>query len=197
MYPEWTERCLATCKIEPYVIDNTIVNKGVAGSWNIGIDYLEEEHADWLVILSAALRFGPPGGKDFIEAIENSSNCIALEAAHGIGWHLIAFHKQVFEKVGRFDENFWPAYNEDIDMSRRISLGFRLDPPYWRKVSVDVAIAGFAHGVDLAGVQVDNLLLDEYYAQKWGDLKGKEKFLHPFNNEEHDLSYWPKGIRAT
>src|ERR1039458_2644476 len=62
-----TENCVA--------VDNTGAggheNFGVAGSWNIGIDRLREIDGDWLIVMSAAIRFGEAGGLDMIQQIES------------------------------------------------------------------------------------------------------------------------------
>lgn len=194
VYQLWTDRCWSTMSDELkdnlILVDNTSDNLGVAGSWNLGVNKVLNGQLDWLVIISAAVRFGMPGGKDFIELLDVKLDRIALEAAHGIGWHLIAFRREVFEKVGLFDENFYPAYYEDIDFGRRVSLGFDLDPPYWEKVSVDVAIAGFAHGINLGHVQASDKSMLGYYTKKWGDKPGYERWNRPFGDKE--LSWWPQ-----
>ena len=196
IHPPWTDRCLAGLAPEIrdrlLIVDNTIRNRGVAASWNLGIRRMYEAEADWTIILSAALRFGEPGGMDFVAELD--TDAVAIEAGHGIGWHLIAFPRRVFDRVGMFDENFF-AYWEDIDFARRVSLGFALTDPYWAKVSVDVAIAGFSHGVALAGVKVDNVRLENYYKAKWGGPKGGETNDRPFDDPARGLDWWPPAPR--
>lgn len=190
IYPLWTTRCLSSCHFadDVIVVDNTVENRGVAKSWNLGIDAMEEQDADWLVIMSAALRFGAPGGEDFLALLDEPKDRVAVEAGHGIGWHLIAFPRRTIERVGRFDEVYF-AYMEDIDYSRRCHLALGLDPPYWDKVSVDVAIAGFAHGIDLGGAKVRGRQMADLYALKWGGPKGAEKFKVPYNDPTVDLTH--------
>lgn len=186
IYPLWTDRCIDSMspsfRQSLILIDNTVDNIGVAASWNLGIDRMEELGTDWLVIVSASMRFGAPGGMDFIAELE-STTALAVEAGHGIGWHLVAFPRSTIERVGRFDPVF-PAYYEDLDYGRRISLAFDLDsPPWWSKVSVDVAMAGFSHGIDLGGVRVDNHYLEARWIDKWGGTKGAEKFALPYDGQ--------------
>lgn len=193
VYQPWTDRCLKTCDIAVDVIDNTDgKNIGVSASWNIGAQIVVEDKLDWLIIMSAALRFGDARGIDFLDILSTRHDRIAVEAAHGIGWHLIAFHRSVFETVGYFDENFL-AYHEDLDMGHRIHLGFDLDPPYWEKVSVDVAIAGFAHGIDLGGIKVDEKGQREYFKRKWNVYPGenmKDAWTHPFGDKPLDYCFY-------
>lgn len=193
IYPLWTDRCLAgmspTFRTATLVVDNTETNIGVGASWNRGIGRMNRQGADWLVIVSAASRFGAPGGDDFLAELDAHPDAVAIEAGHGIGWHLIAFPRSTIEVVGRFDENFF-AYEEDIDYGRRISLALLREPPYWSKVSVDVSIAGFSHGVDLGGVRIDNhRQCAYYYAEKWNGPKGAEKYDLPFGDKP--IGYWP------
>lgn len=192
IYPIWTDRCLESMspafRENTLVVDNTVTNIGVGASWNIGIDRMEDVDADWLIIVSAATRFGAPGGDDFVQQLDWNPDAVAVEAGHGVGWHLIAFPRKTIQAVGRFDENFF-AYEEDIDYGRRISLALVREPPYWTKVSVDVSIAGFSHGVDLGGVKIDNQRQLGYYAEKWNGPKGQERNSLPFGDKPID--YWP------
>jgi hypothetical protein len=193
VYPIWTERCLngmcTELRANLLIVDNTIDNIGVAAAWNLGIDRMEETDAEWLVILSASMRFGVPGGKDFLDACANSVDAVAIEAAHGIGWHMVAFPRTTIHTVGRFDTIF-PAYYEDIDYGRRVSLALLREPPYWSKVSVDVSMAGFAHGIDLGKVKIDNAYLEARYRDKHGGPKGGETFFdHPYGNPDLDWTF--------
>lgn len=175
------------------VVDNTVRNRGVARSWNIGIERMLATDARWLVIISAAMRFGQSRMRDFIARIIHAADDeIAVEGGHGIGWHLIAFRRDVFECVGRFDENFYPAYWEDLDFSWRVKLGFGLDPPYWSKFeAVDAICAEIGHGISRGGVTVDPDALIAYYLSKWGAFAADESWRHPFNDPTRPLSWWP------
>jgi hypothetical protein len=193
IYPTWTERCVASMDPERWtghltIRDNTRENLGVAASWNLGARTVLNEGQDWLVVISAAVRFGAPGGADFLDVLESSPEDAVLEAGHGIGWHLIAFRRSVLLEVGLFDEVFYPAYWEDIDYGRRYYL--RYGPsgePWWKKVSVDCAIAGFSHGVDLGGARVDSNHLMGLYEAKWGGPKGAETYDRPYGDRPLDF----------
>lgn len=197
--PVWTERCLAgmgerfTSSL--LVVDNAppATNIGVGAAWNLGIDRLYELDADWLVIVSASTRFGPTGGDDFLDALDTYPDAVAIEAGHGVGWHLIAFPRRVIDRVGNFDSNFF-AYMEDLDYARRIALAFGLDPPYWTKVrNLDVSIAGFSHGIDEGGVRPDQAGQHAYYVAKWACVGGQtEGYLHPFNDPAHGVDWFPE-----
>lgn len=192
-------------------IDNTRHNRGVAASWNAGVDLMFEAERDWLVVISAAVRFGRSGGMDFISQLEMEGpddpkadhypdiipRDIVVEADGGLGWHLIAFHRSVFETVGRFDENFFPAYYEDNDMSMRIQHGFgrRTQRPIWTKVPVDATHTMDAHALKLGGVNVNLAANRDYFVEKWGGDVGKETFDTPFDVPCCSLAAWPRPLR--
>ena len=168
-------------------------NRGVAGSWNLGIEEALASEAEWLVLLSAAVRFGPPGGLDFLAALTDPNlefphGIPALEAGDGLGWHLIAFRRDLLLRVGYFDEMFL-AYMEDIDYSRRIQLAYGVDSmapgfvgPLWPKVPVDARLDSVAHGIKRGGVVIDFAGNERIYRAKWGGLSQHEVFDYPYND---------------
>lgn len=197
---DWTAACVESMAAELFgrtvVIDNTRINRGVAGSWNLGMVALERAGADWLILCSAAVRFGRMGGVEFIEALDEwKGEAHAVEASQGLGWHLIAFPASTCGRVGRFDENCWPAYEEDLDFSRRMQLAYGgLDHLVWPKVEVDATLAGVSHGLDPGHVHVDFVGLEGYMARKWNghkDLWPQQGFSQPFNDPTKDWRWWP------
>ena len=57
---------------------------------------------------------------------------------------------------------------------------------------LELAFAGFAHGIDLAGVRPDNAGNYRYYVQKWhGPPGGEETNEHPFGDPTKDITWWP------
>lgn len=193
IYQPFTDACIATIKLPKeniLVVDNTGHNKGVSASWNMGIDKMIAENSDWLILLSAAMRFGAPGGQDFIDSLKSTS-CSVIECEMGHSWHLIAFRREVVEKVGRFDENFYPAYYEDIDYSYRIQLSGLTMP--WSKVFCDVSNMGWGHGSSLGGAKCDGDKLFRYLMAKWGGVRNKYEYKHPFNDPANSIQYWKAG----
>jgi hypothetical protein len=99
--------------------------------------------------------------------------------------------QRLLEVVGRFDENFSPAYFEDNDMHRRIQLaGFEgyAVTPYWHYRSVSYRTDP-SWRAQLEGGGFDNA--KRYYCAKWGapyapgiNPIGKEAFTVPFNRAE-------------
>lgn len=192
IYPPYAEECLATCKFENIlVVDNTVKNLGVAASWNKGIDYMHKINADWLILMSASMRFGPPGGLDFIEHLEQNPDAHAI-AATDIkgGWHLIALSRKTIDTCGRFDQNFYPAELEDIDYATRMLKAF---PDFNHpKFGIEAYCKSVAHGRLLAGViKYDNHdFRVKYILKKWGDISNP-LWDYPFNDPKNPLTYWP------
>lgn len=170
------------------VIDNRTRNLGAAGSRNVGVAKLLEYQIDWLVDLSPALRCGPSGGVDFLEALERYPDAWVVQSSAPVNWHCIAWHRRAFEAVGLFDENFWPIYGEDGDMAYRIGLA--MPDQAWQCVDVDAWVTMYGHSVKLAGIEVDHRRIWNYYERKWGGLSGHERYLTPFNSGQ-PLSWWP------
>lgn len=173
-------------------VDNSVDNIGIMRSHNLGINRMYADRTDWLVVLSAALRFGRRGGLDFIRALDERPDHHVVEAAGVYGWHLIAFHRRVIDAVGRWDENFTPYGFDDIDMSLRIYKAF--PERQWEKVPVNCVDIGMAHSVKDGGVRADVNAQIDYFIAKWGRHPGASEiptFETPFD-DDLPLSYWPE-----
>lgn len=211
------EACMATVKFpreNMLIIDNTVDNIGIMRSHNRGIDFMRQHGADWLIIMSAAIRFGAPGGLDFIEQLEAHPDHYVIHAASsnvvggkqndgseggGVnavrGWHLTAFHRDVFDKVGRWDENFSPYGFDDIDLSIRIQKVYK-GAPGWDTFPIDVSDTIMSHSISLAKVKSPSAPRLLYFVEKWGRHPGAYQlgeYEYPFNNPEYPLKFWPSG----
>lgn len=195
IYQPYTDKCLSTIKLPKdniLVVDNTVTNKGVAASWNLGIDKMRADDTDWLIIVSAAMRFGEAGCQDMIDQLA-ITNSLIVECELGHNWHLIAIKREVIENVGKFDENFYPAYWEDTDYSYRVNLAYPgIHGSRWTKIFVDVVNTGWTHGVTFAKVVVDSAKLQNYLIRKWGGLQHEFKFKIPFNDPNKTIKDWTK-----
>jgi len=188
MHPDFRKNVL--------VVDNTQVNRGVFAACNDGVRVLRETGADWMVYISAAVRFGPPGGMDFVDGMESSQELLVLEGDHLFGWHLIAFHKRVVDVVGEWDENFDPYGPGDLDYAVRIAHGFDLSRQFWTKIPVEATDMGMAHGLKIAGVDINPKKAENmrvYFAEKWGrhpDHPMDPTYKLPWKSKP--LTWWPK-----
>lgn len=158
-------------------------NLGVARSWNVGAERVLEGKLDYLVLMSASMRFGPIMHTTWRRQMKKFWGATAIEA-DGHSWHLIAIHRSVFETIGIFDGNFYPAYFEAIDFAYRMRMKDLEN--MWPRVWVNALSQGVALHNQLVSVPAPPLL--QYYAEKWGGPKGEETFTQPFGNRP--LDYW-------
>lgn len=156
-------------------------NLGVARSWNVGAKEVLDKRQDYLVIVSACIRFGPELHTTLKRQLEEYDGADIIEA-EGHSWHLIAIHRNVFEKVGLFDSNFYPAYEESIDFCFRMSI---LDlEGGWPRFWVNAVSESIAHGSKV--VSCPNPPLKAYYREKWCGDKGNELYTQPFGDKPLD-----------
>lgn len=210
-YQPYKDACQSTWRFDSdsaLLVDNTVINKGIMRAHNMGIDKMRADNSDWLIVMSAAIRFGEPGGLDFIDQLDKHAGYHVIEAAGVYGWHLIAFARQTIDAVGRWDENFTPYGFDDLDYSLRFQRAFGKDfrvaddnpagpDPMWTKVKIDVQDSGMAHGLKLANVESDPRPKIFYFNQKWGrhpDHSHETAFQHPWNRADNPIQYWPPVI---
>ncbi len=165
-------------------------NLGVARAWNVGARRVLEQGLDYLVILSASVQFGPELHTTFIKQMEDHEGANVIEAT-GHSWHLIAFHRRVFETIGLFDENFYPAYFEAIDFGFRMKLR-AMEYVSWENVWVNAVSTGVGQHIQFVDCPAAPLLA--YYESKWGGPKGEEAWAIPFGDfvSYPKIGYWPE-----
>lgn len=193
------ENCLFVNDTEP------VGAIGIMKAHNMGIDFMKAADADWLIVMSAGIRFGEKGGLDFIELLEQHKDLHVINGAGKVtfegeaeqviamGYHLTAFKADVFAGIGRWDENFTPYGFDDIDMMLRMKKYFGNE----LKVDtfpVDMWHVSRSHSIELAKVEAPSGPRIEYFVSKWGRHPGAwqwDGWAYPFNNPEHSLAYWP------
>jgi hypothetical protein len=196
-------------------------NRGVARSWNEGLRASFEDGNDVTLLVNDDLFFYEGGFDTFADFVLSESrrvpefgtiSAFGLDTgtAEGVGagrfyqrphWQgaaCMAIGRTAIERVGYFDQNFWPAYFEDADYFRRLELSGI--PQLWDdRVLVE-------HNRSQT-VRADFLLKclhnervqrnERYYIRKWGGLRGwggpdalpgLELFRHPFNDPDVGLS---------
>lgn len=150
-------------------------NLGVARAWNVAVREVLDDGHDYVVLMSASMRFGPELHTTWRRQMEEFWGAKVIEA-DGHSWHLIALHRSCFEKVGLFDENFYPAYFEQTDWC------YRLRMVGWEHGFIRVWVNALSQGVGMHAPHLScpaGPLLD-YYATKWGGAKGEETFVQPY-----------------
>lgn len=189
-------------------INNTEDNIGIMKSHNLGVEFMKERNADWLIVMSASVRFGEPGGLDFIKIIEENQEALMIHGAGSwknnegrliksiaLGWHLTAFNKKVFENVGNWDTNFSNYGYDDTDLTLRIQKHFGKQYDL-RVIPCDFKHESTAHGIQFAFNKIKSPSTPRinYFKRKWGktpDEWQKDGYATPFNGE-YSLSYYPQ-----
>jgi len=120
-------------------------------NWNIGIKYSIENNFEYIVICNDDILFSPLwldkiisffcrhdkidcihpliiadkvlNEKDFLVEVEELLKITKEdEYTLGIAWGAMVTKRRFWNKIGLFDENFYPAFYEDIDMSARMTM---------------------------------------------------------------------------
>lgn len=206
-YQPYFDEFLATLKIPRenclFVNDtNPPGNIGIMKAHNMGIDFMREREAKWLIVMSAGIRFGEPGGADFIKILEEHPELLVINGSGinrengermAMGYHLTAFRVEVFSGIGRWDSNFTPYGFDDIDLMLRMKKYFGKE----YKVDtfpVDMEHVSRSHSIELGNVIAPSEPRIAYFVEKWGRHPGAwqwDGWTYPFNNPENNLAYWP------
>lgn len=199
---------------------NLVINNDqniLARAWNQGIRIAFERGATYVLVCNLDIELHPYCIDNLVEfAQENSQNIVwspafwndpvtfnyaQLEArpAPDMNWSCFMVDKRFFQIMGKFDEGFIPAYQEDTDMAYRMKLANQTG------ASTYAALVLSAHRGTLQGlfrcsneelaicsnlaVSIRKSITDNdlRYFKKWGGNKGKETFLLPFNGAGESL----------
>lgn len=163
-------------------------NAGIARGWNNGLSL----GRDYTILCSASMRF-----KDFdrfLEQIGLYANAFGLLTEEA--WHLIVVGAETVERCGLVDENYYPAYCEDLDYGRRWDLAGIHQVPYDHrglcnlpKVVAPVTCIETARALKQGKIHPDLQAMHRYYEMKWKGPVGKETAITPYG-EDVPLSYW-------
>jgi hypothetical protein len=198
---------------EVAIISEPGIVRSVAGSWNAGTALALADGADYVVAIAndARLRddcldvmvaFGERGGADLWSGISDNDRpeIDASAVTDGADFTCFMFRRATIERFGWFDPNFKPAYFEDNDYYARVVLG-------GGECRVVHAAQFYHHGSmtirhDPAAAHHVNYWFGRnqaYFARKWGvsqpggsrDEVVSRYYLHPFNDPERTLSWFP------
>jgi len=185
-------------------------NLGVAGSWNFGIRTgLEHFKSDFFLIINNDVLLHPEMIDKLIEKIKDRQTLLVsatdisgrISSASEISGFLapseevqveapefssFLIKKETIEKVGYFDEQFYPAYFEDNDYH------FRIRKAGYKAWKINTAV--YFHYGSRTIKENENIKMisdrgylgnKEYYKRKWGGYPGEEKYQTPFNNKDY------------
>lgn len=155
-------------------------NLGVSAGWNLGLK--ASPLAPWWLISNSDLVFGPGDLARLEQAVDPTSN----DHYFMLGMALFGITRHTLRDVGYFDENFHPAYDEDLDWHRRALLAGskRVDPEF---TGTHVGSATIRSDKGLWKQNgATHAANDAYYARKWGGPKqGGETYSTPFDRGGH------------
>ena len=181
------------------------VNRGLARSWNEGVLASLGDGNDVTLIVNDDLFFFHGAFDQFVEFILAARDGVpdfgaimtyGMEpegAAHGMRQVLsygacFALGPGAVDKVGCFDENYWPAYREDSDYFYRLVLA---GAPLLRD---ERPLLQHQRSSTVRLDRMISLLHDErmrrneeYYMRKWGGRPEEETFATPFNDRSLDI----------
>ena len=197
----------------PYVIPNYRENIGVAAGWNRGVSrgladgcthfliinddvVLAKNTIDHLVFrMNEDKEIGLLSATDYRNWNSPDEVRDMLHGEHSIDFidapHFSCFMitKESYDKIGRFDERFFPAYFEDNDYCYRTLLsGMKIlrsqNAPFYHYGSqTQNAGAPVCQPSQFANNR-------NYFVGKWGGFPGEEVYKHPFNNERMTWRDW-------
>ena len=108
-------------------------NFGVPASWNLGIKLYP--HAPYWTFSAADTQF-LPGAMQRMEEVSGGNLLITADVA---GFNFFSVGEEIVDKVGLFDEYFYPIYFEDLDyVARCIQAGYM---PGVHQISPGVKVA--------------------------------------------------------
>jgi len=167
-------------------------NVGCAGAWNvICLRALNELEADHVVIINGDCEVA----RDTFQRLLASPKPAVF--AHGFSCFRLS--REVWQKVGPFDELYYPVYWEDTDYRRRMQLAgvesenWPVEEVYRPSYGRAKYVSGITHGWGREDGsyqgwrgEKDRWFRDglarnrERYLAKWGGLPGEETHLIPF-----------------
>lgn len=175
-------------------------NIGLPATWNLTIKcFINSPY--WLFV-NDDVRFTP----GLLKEMNNEANKEDIGVVHAGGgdfgdgsWDLFIIKDWVIQQFGLFDENFYPAYGEDVDYIMRIhGSGLKrthsIPIPYYHGDSIDYNKTG--QQTKKIMPQLEEKLIScnftnyEYLYKKWGpDWRMTQPYKYPFNNEMYPKSY--------
>jgi hypothetical protein len=176
-------------------------NLGVAASWNRIITTAWSHGYEFVYIGSNDTTLGSGTLRAVVEMEKPEPECLWL--LHGFNFW--CFRLAAIPRVGLVDENFMPAYFEDNDFHRRVTLAGletvhlhatafehngRLVPAVSANHLGSQTIAADAEYAAHNGNTFNNWNA-AHYTLKWGGGPGGEQFVTPYNYADKDLRWWP------
>jgi GT2 family glycosyltransferase len=196
--PETMAACLRLADLPRVAYYPYGCNRGLGKSWNEGILNAYDAGADVVLVVNDDIHFSPGDVHKIAKRamLHRDRYIISCAGFHrrlnrrlpSHGYSCFAINPIAIERIGCFDENFFPCYCEDQDYAYRARLaGLQeencSDTMIYHGGS-DTIYANPVLSVQNRLTQARNI---QYYIRKWGGLGGQERFSHPFDNPQLGL----------
>jgi hypothetical protein len=182
---------------EFFIVPNLAKERSVSGAWNYGIQLAIEEECEFIVVanddsyiadeeaLPAVLHHMWDNDLWICRTYSNPA------FSHHKGFHFFVIKPEIVDKVGFFDETFWPAYFEDDDYHYRCTL---IDPTKTDKIMVNILHEESMTRKNMSREEqreLDNLVEANgaRYANKWGGPPGHEQWKVPYEGLKEPEHY--------
>jgi GT2 family glycosyltransferase len=159
-----------------------VANLGVSGSWNL---LMKLARPLPIVLLNVDMKVAPDTFEKMFEVASPAIVC-----AWGFG--CVRIDPEIWNRIGDFDERFWPAYYEDADYRRRCKLAGVHIHEWSFEPRTEVSpgrtrshASGMIHGKAEFGWRgpgdIGELIEanKRRYVEKWGGMPTEEKFENP------------------
>jgi GT2 family glycosyltransferase len=183
------------------------LNRGLSRTWNDGLVAAYANGTDVVVLVNDDVRFGSGDLDRLVERAGAHRDCYLVSCAglhrrlqrrvRSHGFACCAINPLALEAIGCFDENFFPAYCEDQDYSRRARLAGLSEA---NCADTEVEHAGSSAILSSAEVARRNAATQArnmtYYRSKWGGDGDRERFASPWNDPAIGLRIPPERRHA-
>lgn len=170
--------------VKSMLVTETPENLGVAPGWNLLCQTAFNEGCDAIILANDDIILGSNTILRVVDALQQHS-FVCYEEAGQNAFSFFGITRSLYEQVGKFDSEFWPAYYEDNDYLYRMKL-LGLRPYYLDGYSffhAGSATTGL-YSQEQKAIHHHNFRKNtDYYIRKWGGLPYHETYTIPFGGQ--------------
>lgn len=181
------------------LFDQVLTNRAnvLAGSWNNGIKKALKDGCDYVIVPNLDIEL-KPGFIDNLVSFAHRDDSVMWSGwcTNYVGrfpdynftvdsktvydnFACFMVNDRLFKEVGKFDENFIPAYGEDVDMQYRIELAGLKHTCVYDSQFVHFGQTTYRNSPTLGGKDISKKS-HEYFIKKWGGLPRQQTYKKPF-----------------
>lgn len=196
-----------------------VQNVGCAGGWNKGVEWAIEHGFTHIVVANNDILVGPHAIEGMYKRMKRDPHvllCSAVDVIREVpvpqmvlneehdvnkkpdteaphpNFSCFMITPETIEKVGWFDEDFFPAYFEDNDYHYRLKLVGGKDCAIANTTAVFIHYGSRTQNQNIGAPIVPGDKFNknrEYFIRKWGGAPTTEKYTLPFNDSTKDATY--------